>query len=193
MAFTNYHTVNGKLIAESVGATKRGCVLDALGSVTSVIDETGNVIAKFLYQAFGTSYQLSGAPLMLRFGWCGSWGYRTTASASGTSYIRNRTYDPRLCFWTSRDLLWPQEHPYEYTRSRPTVYVDHSGIADSTKCRCRSSVTTKYKRQSTSLTLLVPLTPIFYYMTVEYFNDERETKIVENDCTHIYRLRRHTN
>lgn len=57
MAFTNYHTVNGRLMAESAGGARQGYLLDALGSVTGALDAAGTVLTKFIYEAFGTSHQ----------------------------------------------------------------------------------------------------------------------------------------
>lgn len=134
MSFTNYHAVNGRILAESVGTNRKGYLLDALGSVTGLMDATGSLVAQLLYEANGVAKQVSGTPVSSRFGWCGSWGYRASIDIMAI-YIRGRSYDPRVALWTSRDALWPKESPYLYARSNPVLHVDPSGMITFEKCR----------------------------------------------------------
>lgn len=127
MAFTNYHTVKGRVLAESLGTDRKGYFMDALGSVTGLIDAAGSLVAQFLYEAYGASRQVYGSPVTPQFGWCGSWGYRTLSLANALN-VRARSYDARLSLWTTRDQLWPGERPYDYVHQLPTISVDITGM-----------------------------------------------------------------
>lgn len=137
MAFTNYYTVNGQLVGESTGGIWTGYLLDGLGSVTARTDAAGTIIDQSRYEAFGTRHQVSGLATILRFGWCGSWGYRASLVAVAI-YVRARQYDARMFFWTSRDPLWPNEPAYEYVRSNPNGFVDPFGLVDISNQACSS-------------------------------------------------------
>jgi hypothetical protein len=119
MAVTNYYSLNGRIIAEDTSGARTDYLRDALGSVVATTDQNQNVTTTARYAAYGTPFETTGNYSNLRFGWCGSWGYRKT-QRSGTglpqseTYVRARHYSQTASRWTAADPLWPSQPAYAY-------------------------------------------------------------------------------
>ena len=135
MAVTNYYTMNGQIVGESTGGVRMAYHRDALGSVVATTDQNQNVTTTARYAAYGTAFATAGNYSTLRFGWCGSLGYRKTQrSGAGLlraeAYLRARHYSTASARWTAVDPLtaFAGEMPYVYGAAAPTVDADPSGL-----------------------------------------------------------------
>jgi RHS repeat-associated protein len=101
---------------------------NALGSITSLTDDAGQLVASYAYDAFGAPVEIKGQSpnRLLHLA-------REYDSVTGLYYLRARYYDPRLGRFLSVDPLWADWtdplalNRYAYVRNAPTRYVDPSG------------------------------------------------------------------
>ncbi len=131
---TSYYTVKGEIIGESTGGVRVDYQVDALGSVTGHIDQTGVSINKARYKPYGGL--LSGTQYTV--GRCGTLGYRTKSTLkSADVYVRARSYGTKIGQWATRDPLWPNEISFGYSDANPSTKSDQSGLAPKSFCDCR--------------------------------------------------------
>ena len=97
--------------------------VDGLGSVTAITDQTGNVVSRYVYDAFGNQ-RVTGSAVN-PFSFTG----RELDAATGLYYYRLRTYDPRTGRFLSEDPL-PSANPYPYVSNNPVSLTDPSGASD---------------------------------------------------------------
>lgn len=122
---TYVHGATPDSILESTrGGQRYFHLVDGLGSVTAVTDQTGSVIARYTYDAFGNQ-QVTGSAVN-PFSFTG----RELDAATGLYYYRLRTYDPRIGRFLSEDPL-PSANPYTYVLNDPLDRTDPSGAQDS--------------------------------------------------------------
>ncbi len=116
----------GGLLASTDGSRSTFYHADGAGNVTGMIDEQGNMAARYMYSAFGKL--------------AGKWGPMADANEmqfssmpthrlSGLSLYPFRAYDPSLQRWLSRDPLgeWGDMNLYRGTFNSPLNVVDRSG------------------------------------------------------------------
>jgi RHS repeat-associated protein len=109
------------LLARQVGAMRNYYLRDALGSVSGLADASGNMVASYRYDAFGTVRSASGSSdNRSRF------TARTLDTDSGLYYYRARYLDAGLGRFLSADPA-ASGHAYAYVGNRPTVMTDPSG------------------------------------------------------------------
>ena len=89
--------------------------LDGLGSATAITDQTGNVVSRYVYDAFGNQRVTGSAVNPFTF------TGRELDAASGLYYYRLRTYDPRTGRFLSEDPL-PAANPYPYVSNNPVSF-----------------------------------------------------------------------
>ena len=85
---------------------------------------------------------LSGNALVSgQYAWTGNTGSRHSGVAYAEQYNRARHYSSITCQWTTRDPLWPMEHPYGYVVGSPVNWLDSSGHKPVSGCCKRESKT----------------------------------------------------
>ncbi len=94
--------------------------VDGLGSVTAITNQTGNVVARYVYDAFGNQRVTGSAANPFTF------TGRELDAATGLYYYRLRTYDPRIGRFLSEDPL-PSSNPYPYVSNSPVNWIDPWG------------------------------------------------------------------
>ena len=101
--------------------------VDALGSVRMVTNDTGAVVARFEYDAWGEPLASSfdNVPGGMPYRFTGSWGCRADLATS-LVYMRQRWYSPQIQSFLSRDVLMGTDR-YMYGRSNPVKYIDRNG------------------------------------------------------------------
>jgi RHS repeat-associated protein len=97
--------------------------VDGLGSVTAITDQTGNVVSRYVYDAFGNQ-RITGSAVT-PFSFTG----REFDAATGLYYYRLRTYDPRIGRFLSEDPL-PADNLYPYVSNNPVSLTDPSGAQE---------------------------------------------------------------
>jgi hypothetical protein len=131
MAVTNYYSVNGRIIAESTNGVRTDYHRDALGSVVATTDQNQSVTATARYAAYGTPFSTTGSYNTLRFGWCGSWGYRKT-QRSGTGlaqaeeYVRARHLSISAARWTTAGPAGGSSDAYRHRPNKQAAPADLS-------------------------------------------------------------------
>jgi RHS repeat-associated protein len=108
---------------------------DVIGNVTGLVDTSGNVQERYVYEPFG-------APTILDANWNarGSSSYASRYffqglrydATSGLYYARNRDYSPILGRWVQRDplgLTAGDSNLYRYVGNSPANAADPSGLA----------------------------------------------------------------
>ena len=78
MPVTNYHTVNGQIIGETTAGVRTDYMVDALGSVTGTVNQSGQVVNTYRYKPYGALLAKTGTGADPKMGWVGSRGYRAT-------------------------------------------------------------------------------------------------------------------
>jgi RHS repeat-associated protein len=151
MATTNYYSVEGGLLGQKGVGSRLDVGLDALGSVVSTIDNSGQIDNMYRYKPFGDQLVKTGSGVDPSFKWNGSTGY--FHQSVGPYYVRARHYDASTSAWTTVDRYWPEEPAYVYCGSNPTTLVDSDGLrpsVDSNSCsgctRLGAPVQQKYDR-----------------------------------------------
>ena len=99
---------------------------DLTGSVRTVTDSAGTVVADSDYTAYGTPIDVNGAPVsaVTPFGYAGQY-----TDPTGLLYLRARYYDPTTAQFLTIDPLVNQTRlPYGYTPGNPLQLVDPLGL-----------------------------------------------------------------
>jgi RHS repeat-associated protein len=122
----SYHTINGRIRAETSGGVRTGYLPDAQGNVTATVQD-GAIVNTYRYKPSGALLDKTGNGDDPAFLWNGTHGYRN--SPDGEIYVRHRHYNTSSGMWTSKDYFWPGEHAYIYVMQSPTNYFDYSGMA----------------------------------------------------------------
>lgn len=136
MAWRAYNTVNGQLLGEtaSTGARPLDYQLDALSSVVGTIKANGTLENTYRYAGYGQHVSKTGTGPDPNFLWVGGWGYR---ASSLMIYVRERSLPTTFCYWTSVDVLWPNQGKYAYCNQNPAAHVDYYGLKPSNLANCR--------------------------------------------------------
>jgi RHS repeat-associated protein len=124
LAVTSYHTVNGRIRAESTGGARTGYLPDALGSVTATV-QGGAMVNTYRYKPYGELLAKTGAEPNPRFRWVGCFGYNN--DQQNLHYVRARHYNARRAQWTAQDSAWPGESSYNYCHGIPSTLIDPNG------------------------------------------------------------------
>ena len=112
---------------------------DALGSITSITDSTGNTIESYTYDSFGNPTVLDQSGLEIPESTMSNpylFTGREYDSESGLYYFRRRYYDPRIGRFLSEDSLagfvnTPSSfNLYPYLSNNPLVFSDPFGFGD---------------------------------------------------------------
>jgi RHS repeat-associated protein len=127
MGVTNYFSANGMLLGEDGPNGKVGYLTDALGSVTSTLNQAGAVLNTYRYKPYGSQLSKTGTAPDPEFSWVGLRGYRQTGLDHTDIYIRRRHFSSIEGRWTTVDALWPTEPPFAYAGNRPVRVVDPTG------------------------------------------------------------------
>jgi RHS repeat-associated protein len=108
---------------------------DANGNVSALVDTSGNVQERYVYDPFGAVTILE-ANWSVRSSSSFAWIYLHQAgrldTATGLYNFRNRDYSPTLGRWMQVDPLGlaPDTNAYRYVGNGPTGATDPSGLAD---------------------------------------------------------------
>lgn len=122
----SYYTVDDQMLGYKGASGRKDFLRDNLGSVTAEIDQTGmNRTFDGRYKPYGNLLWSTGTPG--KFGWIGSWGYRSTGLKASTQYVRARHYSYISGSWTTTDPLWPRQLAYLYTSQNPVRKIDVFG------------------------------------------------------------------
>ena len=109
--------------------------LDALDSVRMVTDNTGTVVARFDYDAFGNELPggFDNVPGGMAYKFVGGLGCRTDFATS-LVYMRARHYDPTRGRFVSRDVTGLQGgvNLYTYASNAPQIFSDSLGLRNDT-------------------------------------------------------------
>jgi len=100
---------------------------DALGSITRMTDQNGNIAQTIKYDSFGNIKSISNPLLIQPYAWTA----REYDIESGFYYLRNRYYDPRIGRFTTKDPIGfagGDVNLYGYVGNGPTNWVDPDGL-----------------------------------------------------------------
>ena len=128
MPTTYYTNANGMILGERTGnGPHTDYIPDALGSVVAAVDQNLVTTYTAAYSPFGDVIASTGtAPNVT---WIGTLGYLQSAGRPFAEYsVRNRIYSSTTGRWTSVDPYWPNERPYGYAGSSPTLLTDPTGL-----------------------------------------------------------------
>ena len=78
MAVTNYHTLNGEIIAETTGGVRTDYLTDALGSVVATVNQSAQVVNTYRYKPYGAQLAKTGVGDDPAFRWVGQQAYKQT-------------------------------------------------------------------------------------------------------------------
>jgi len=127
MATTNYHTVDGVILGQTVSGGRTQYLTDALGSVTCTVADDGQTQNTYRYKPYGGQLAKTGVATDPKYGWVGRVGYRRLGVTMPSHYVRARQYSESLGTWISVDPLWPSIPAYGYSASSPSNFADPSG------------------------------------------------------------------
>ncbi|MHB8638021.1 MAG: RHS repeat domain-containing protein [Fimbriimonadaceae bacterium] len=133
MGKTSYYSAGGELYGESTAGVATTYMSDALGSTIGTVTSAG-VRNRYTYSPYGVVTSKTGTDPDPRFLWNGRSGYRETARAHASHYVRARIFDDEAAQWTTLDRFWPEEAPYAYAGQRPATLVDPSGLFNENFC-----------------------------------------------------------
>ena len=134
MATTYYHTVNGEIIGETTAGVRTDYLVDALGSVTGTVNQSGQVVNTYRYKPYGALLAKTGTGPDPKMGWVGTLGYRETGRRQSEAYVRARHYGTTAGVWTTTDPLWPLRAASSYVAGSPVALADPSGLGAALLC-----------------------------------------------------------
>ena len=114
------------LAEETANADVHWALTDHQGSVRGVIDNSGNILNRIVYDSFGQVTSETNPDFDFRFGYTG----RERDEVTGLMYYRARYYDPAVGRFLSEDPLGfaaGDANLYRYVFNSPTNYTDPSG------------------------------------------------------------------
>ena len=119
----------GGLLAVSIAGDFYFPAYDNNGNVTKYIDESGNVVAEYTYDAFGNLISKSG-PLADVF--CFRFSTKYYDSDTGLYYYGYRFYAPALMRWLNRDPIGEEGglNLYGFCGNITFIYVDVLGLGE---------------------------------------------------------------
>jgi RHS repeat-associated protein len=128
---------------------------DDMGSVIGLVDESGNLVSRIVYDGFGNVQSGDdGSSLGGDFRFQGQW----LESESGFYYMRARDYDSQTGLFLSRDPIDVQAQgveafsPYQFAYGNPLVYTDPTGLFTISEVNIAQSIEeTLRKIQSSTL------------------------------------------
>ena len=136
MPVTNYYTVGGRIIGEETSGVRTNYLTDALGSVTTTVDQTGAVQNTYRYRPYGSLLAKTGTAADPAFTWVGTAGYRQTGTVDSDAYslaalfIRDGPLDINRSERTNRRpqlvFIHQRQRRVDYRSDRP-VYIAESG------------------------------------------------------------------
>ena len=121
------------------GASTRGVLADALGSIVALVDETGTIQAAYTYEPFGTT-TTTGSPGTSALSYTGR-----EDDGTGLKYYRARYYHPSLQRFISEDPIEfaaGDVNLYAYVSNSPVGYSDPHGLMMKTDSCLKSAVST---------------------------------------------------
>ena len=128
MGVTRYYTVNDRIVGENGPNGRIDYQVDALGSVVGTMNSSGSEQKVYRYKPFGAVLNDSGPGAEPLYRWVGAGGYRATSLVHSDYYVRARHYGSIESTWSSVDLLWPTNWPYQYASRNPASISDPSGL-----------------------------------------------------------------
>jgi len=112
-------------------------VQDANYNVTALVDNSGNVVERYLYDPFGRVTVVDGGWVERSEGTAFAWHYLHQGGryddVSGLYHFRYRDYSPTLGRWTSLDPIRYEAgdvNLYRFVNNGPTNKIDPSGLVD---------------------------------------------------------------
>lgn len=135
-SITTYCIPEGQLLSFIRDGERFDCHCDALLSIRMVTDESGDVVLRREFDAWGN--ELAGSfdsvPGGMPYGFVGALGVRYD-STTGLHYMRQRWYDSSLGRFISRDPVGLRggKNMYSYARNNPVKFVDPDGLAPTVK------------------------------------------------------------
>jgi RHS repeat-associated protein len=127
---TKYFRVNNLLVAKSTGAQLLWLHSDALGSIRTITNKTGDEVQNYLYDPFGLARAgvISGEESSLLF----AGARRIDIGESELYFLGSRFYAPKLGRFISPDSVIPEGgnaalNRYAYAFNNPLSYTDPTG------------------------------------------------------------------
>lgn len=131
MGTVRYTILDGQIVAEKRGASRKFYESDALGSTVALYDNTQTKTDSFTYWPYGETRTSTGST-ETKFKYVGTLGCRT--QFDGGIYMRARVQQPGIGRWMTVDPLWPMEPAYVYAENAPVALFDASGFSPKTTC-----------------------------------------------------------
>jgi RHS repeat-associated protein len=120
----NTNFLNGgtdEILIQTDSAASTAQLRDALGSTIALIDNSGNIVATYSYDPFGST--AVGQSNMTRFQYTGR-----ENDGNNLYYLRNRYYNSHLGRFTSEDPARAGENFYSYADDDPVDFNDPLGL-----------------------------------------------------------------
>ncbi len=130
MPVTNYHTINGGIVAETVAGSRTDYLVDGLGSVTRTVNSGATVVNVYSYYPYGTTITKTGAGVDPKFLWAGASGSRVQSAPYAEQYNRARHYGSGQAAWSTGDPLWPFVARYVYASADSINHTDATGLCE---------------------------------------------------------------
>ncbi len=148
MGTVRYTILDGQIVAEKRGASRKFYASDALGSTVALYDNTQTKTDSFTYWPYGET-RTSTSSTGTRFKYIGTLGCRT--QLDGGIYMRARVLQPHEGRWTTPDPFWPLEVAYEYSNGSPATWTDASGLWTKKTGHCKATIITPGKGDRTGV------------------------------------------
>lgn len=97
----SYHTINGQIIGETVGATRTHFLTGGQGSVTATVSDGGLVQNTYRFKSFGGLLAKTGLLVDPQFLWMGDTGIRVSPNSPGDYFFHANLYLSQLGSFSS--------------------------------------------------------------------------------------------